>query len=126
MRELRAGMRATRDIFAQPALAPYRGREVAPGADAERDASLDAYMRRTGKSTNHPSCTCRMGVDGDAVVDGEGRVRGVESLRVIDASILPAVTSGNINAPTIMVAEKLADSVLGKPPLDPIRLEDGR
>ncbi len=126
VRELRAGMRATRDIFAQPALAPYRGREVAPGADAERDASLDAYMRRTGKSTNHPSCTCRMGVDGDAVVDGEGRVRGVESLRVIDASILPAVTSGNINAPTIMVAEKLADSVLGKPPLDPIRLEDGR
>ena len=122
VRGLREGLRATRRIFAQPAFAPYRGREVAPGEDAESDAALDAFMRRTAKSTNHPSCTCRMGTDARAVVDPEGRVWGVEGLRVIDASILPAVTSGNINAPTIMLAEKLADTVLGKPPLAPMSL----
>jgi choline dehydrogenase len=125
LRGLRSGLRSTRHIFGQRAFSPYRGREVDPGADAESDAALDAFMRRTVKTTNHPSCTCRMGVDARAVVDAQGRVRGVEGLRVIDASILPAVTSGNINAPTIMLAEKLADRVLGKPPLEPITFAGG-
>ncbi len=117
--DLREGLQALRQIIAKPAMAAYRGAELAPGEGATADANLNDYIRRTGKSTHHPACTCRMGSDEGAVVDPEGRVRGVRGLRVIDASIMPSIPSGNINAPTIMIAEKLADAVRGRPAAPP-------
>ncbi len=112
--ELREGLEALRGIIRQKSLDPYRGAELAPGDGA---GDLESYIRATGKSTHHPCGTCAMGTDPDAVVDGEGRVHGIRGLRVIDASIMPAITSGNINAPTIMIAEKLADRIRGRMPL---------
>jgi choline dehydrogenase len=122
LRELREGLRSLRRIFAQPAFDPYRGREIDPGEAVDSDASLEAFLRATTKSTHHPCSTCRMGTDDRAVVDENGRVRGLEGLRVVDSSILPRITSGNINAPTIMLAEKISDSILGKPALAPANL----
>jgi choline dehydrogenase len=114
--EMRAAVRLTREIFAQKAFDPYRGPEVAPGPDATSDAAIDAFVRAKGESAYHPSCSCKMGSDSMAVVDGETRVHGVANLRVVDASIMPSVVSGNLNAPTIMIAEKAADLILGNPP----------
>lgn len=115
--EMRAAVRLTREIFAQKAFDPYRGDELAPGPDVQSDAEIDAFVRAKGESAYHPSCTCKMGSDSLAVVDGEARVHGIESLRVVDASIMPNIVSGNLNAPTIMMAEKLADLIRGKEPL---------
>ncbi len=117
---LRAGVGQLRRIFAQPAFDPYRGPEVLPGDGVRSDDEIDGFVRQTAKSTHHPCCTCRMGIDEAAVVDEKGRVRGVDGLRVIDASIMPTITSGNINAPTIMIAEKLSDALCGNPPLPPL------
>jgi len=116
-REFRAGIKLTREIFAQAAFDPYRGPELAPGPQVKTDAEIDAHLRRKAESAYHPSCTCKMGLATDplAVVDDAGRVHGLESLRVVDASIMPNVVSGNLNAPTIMMAERLADSILGQP-----------
>ncbi len=114
---LRQAVRLTREIFAQPAFAPFRGREIAPGSGAMSDAEIDAYIRATAESAYHPSCTCRMGSDDEAVVDPDCRVKGVEGLRVVDASIMPSIPSGNLNAPTMMIAERAADLVLGRPTL---------
>jgi choline dehydrogenase len=116
-REFRAGIKLTREIFAQAAFDPYRGPELAPGPDVKADAEIDAHLRRKAESAYHPSCTCKMGLASDplAVVDAAGRVHGLEALRVVDASIMPNVVSGNLNAPTIMMAERLADAVLGQP-----------
>ena len=119
IRELREGIAACRHIFAQAAFDPYRGREVLPGEQITSDIEINDFIRDTLKSTHHPSCTCRMGSDSDAVVDEQGRVHGTTGLRVVDASILPSITSGNINAPTLMLAEKIADVILGRPPLAP-------
>lgn len=116
-REFRAGIRITRDIMRQRALAPYRGEEISPGAHCVTDADLDAFVRHHAETAYHPCGTCRMGTDDGAVVDGQGRVHGLEGLRVIDASIMPRIVTGNLNAPTIMMAEKLADAVRGRPPL---------
>ena len=118
-REFRDGIRLTREIFAQKAFDPYRGVEVAPGPAVTTDAEIDAHLRRKAESAYHPSCSCKMGADDDpaAVVDGELRVRGTEGLRVVDASVMPAVVSGNINAPTLMIGEKAADLILGRTPL---------
>ncbi len=120
-REFRAGVRLTREIFAQRAFDPYRGPELSPGPDIVTDAEIDAHLRRKAESAYHPSCSCKMGANEDpmAVVDGNLKVRGTEGLRVVDASIMPAVVSGNLNAPTIMIAEKAADLILGKRPLPP-------
>ena len=117
--EMRAAVRLTREIFSQAAFDPYRGAELAPGADVQSDAEIDAFVREQGESAYHPSCTCRMGPDSDpsAVVDGEGRVHGLAGLRVIDASIMPDIVSGNLNAPTIMLTEKLSDAIRGRTPL---------
>jgi choline dehydrogenase len=119
--EMRAGVRLTREIFSQPAFDPFRGRELQPGADVQTDAQIDEFVRRKVESAYHPSCTCKMGAPDDpmAVVDPECRVIGVEGLRVIDSSIMPSITTGNLNAPTIMLAEKAADHVLGKAMLPP-------
>jgi choline dehydrogenase len=118
-REFRDGIKLTREIFAQQAFDPYRGAELSPGLQVRTDAEIDAHIRRKAESAYHNSCTCKMGADNDpmAVVDGELRVRGVTGLRVVDASIMPAVVSGNLNAPTIMIAEKAADLIRGRAPL---------
>jgi len=113
-REFRDAIRITRDIMRQPALDRYRGRELNPGADLTTDAQLDDFMRARAETAFHPSCSCKMGYDDMAVVDNEGRVHGLESLRVVDASIMPQITTGNLNAPTIMLAEKIADRIRGR------------
>jgi choline dehydrogenase len=117
--EMRACVRLTREIFAQAAFDPYRGREIKPGADVVDDAAIDAFVRQHVESGYHPSGTCKMGAKDDplAVVDPQTRVIGLEALRVVDSSIMPSVTSGNLNAPTIMIGEKAADLILGRPPL---------
>ena len=119
--EMRACVRLTREIFAQPAFAPWRGREIQPGADCVSDEAIDAFIAEHVESALHPSCTCKIGDANDplAVVDPELKVIGVEGLRVIDSSVMPSITTGNLNAPTIMIGEKGADLVLGKPPLAP-------
>ncbi|MBV8766693.1 MAG: choline dehydrogenase [Hyphomicrobiales bacterium] len=117
--EMRACVRLTREIFAQPAFDRYRGREIQPGAQVTSDTAIDAFIRARVESAFHPSCTCKMGASDDpmAVVDQETRVIGVEGLRVVDASIMPSITTGNLNAPTIMIGEKAADHILGREPL---------
>ena len=117
MQEMRACVRLTREIFAQPAFARWRGREIQPGEGVQSDADIDAFVRRHVESAYHPCGTCRMGGVDDAlaVVDPETRVRGLDGLRVVDSSIMPSVTTGNLNAPTIMLAEKAVDHILGKP-----------
>jgi choline dehydrogenase len=116
--DLRASVRLTREILAQPALGRYRGEELYPGADIRSDAQIDAWIRRAVETCYHPVGTCRMGPDpATSVVDAECRVHGVPGLRVIDASVMPSIVSGNTNAPTIMIAEKMSDILRGKAPL---------
>ncbi|MDE2304059.1 MAG: choline dehydrogenase [Gammaproteobacteria bacterium] len=116
MVEMRACVRLTREIFAQPAFDRFRGREIQPGAEVVADEQIDEFVRNKVESAYHPSCSCKMGAAQDhmAVVDPETRVYGVERLRVVDSSIMPSVTTGNLNAPTIMLAEKAADHILGR------------
>jgi len=115
--QMRACVRFTREIFAQRAFDRYRGRELQPGAHVQSDEQIDAFVRERVQTAYHPSCTCKMGTAADplAVVDAEARVRGVSALRVVDSSIMPSVTTGNLNAPTIMIGEKAADHILGRP-----------
>ncbi|VTU07806.1 Choline dehydrogenase [Actinobacillus indolicus] len=115
--EFRAAIRITRDIFSQPALAPYCGKEISPSLKYQTDAELDSFVRQYAETAFHPSCSNKMGSDDMAVVDNEGRVHGMEGLRVVDASIMPIIITGNLNAPTIMMAEKIADAIRGKKPL---------
>ncbi len=119
--EMRACVRLTREIFAQHAFDPYRGREIQPGANVQTDAQIDEFIRAKVESAYHPSCTCKIGAAGDpmAVVDPQTRVHGIERLRVVDSSIMPSVTTGNLNAPTIMLAEKAADHIIGRGMLAP-------
>ena len=105
-----------REIISQQAFNRFRDRELKPGINITSDAGLDEFIRQHSESAYHPSCTCSMGVGEFAVVDAVARVHGVQSLRVIDASIMPDITNGNLNAPVIMMAEKLSDVILGKEP----------
>ena len=123
LNELREGIRKTRALFQADAFKPYLGKELAPGADVADDAALNAFINKTLRSTKHPVGTCKMGSDNDAVVDDQGRVHGITALRVVDASIMPLITSGNTNAPTMMLAERIADNIVGKTPLAAIDLE---
>jgi len=107
-------LRWVRTIASQPALASYIVRETRPGPSLEADRDLLDYARTSGNPGYHPVGTCRMGRDEKAVVDPQLRVRGVAALRVVDASIMPRIISGNTNAPAIMIAEKAADLVLGQ------------
>lgn len=115
----RASLRLTREIFQQKAFDPYRGRELSPGPDVNSDAEIDAYLATAVESSYHPCGTCKMGGDELAVVDSECRVHGIDGLRVVDSSVIPSIVSGNLNAPTIMIAEKIADRIVGKSPLPP-------
>ncbi|WP_395660778.1 choline dehydrogenase [Aestuariivirga sp.] len=112
--EFRACMRLTREIFAQTPFAPYRGMELAPGAEAQDDAALDSFLKRKVESAYHPCGTCRMGTDDGAVTTPNGRVRGVDGLRVVDASLMPQATAGDLNAPTLVLAERMADLIRGR------------
>jgi len=114
---MRAGVKIGREIIAQPAFDPYRGKEINPGEDRQTDDEIDAFIREKGETIYHPVGTCKMGAEADrtAVVDDQLRVKGVEGLRVIDASVMPTLVGGNTNAPTIMIAEKASDMILGKP-----------
>jgi len=114
--EFRRCIRLTREIFAQPAMAPFVKAEIQPGTDLQSDAELDDFLREHVESAYHPCGTCRMGRADDpmAVVDPECRVIGVEGLRVADSSIFPQVTNGNLNGPSIMTGEKAADHILGR------------
>lgn len=115
--EFRDAIRITREIIGQPALDPYRGRELSPGPDVRSNAELDAFVRTHAETAFHPCGSCKMGEDEMAVVDGEGRVHGIEGLRVVDASIMPLIITGNLNATTIMIGEKIADRIRGHTPL---------
>jgi choline dehydrogenase len=111
---------AARNILNQPAFAPFSGGEISPGPTVTTDAEVLDWVRKDGETAYHPSCTCRMGVDEMSVIDpATMRVRGMHGLRVVDASVMPYVTNGNIYAPVMMVAEKAADIILGKAPLPP-------
>ena len=119
--DIRNGYRITRDIFLQKAFDPYRGDQMKPSADVnvDNDAELDGWIRATGETLYHPVGTCKMGSDPMAVTNDHGQVHGVEGLRVVDASLMPTLISGNTNAPTIMMAEKISDHIRGRSFLAP-------
>lgn len=112
-------VRLTREIVSQPAMDAYRGSEIQPGVDVQSDEDIDAFVRQAVESAYHPSCTCKMGMDDQAVVGPDTRVHGLTGLRVVDSSIFPTIPNGNLNAPTIMVAERAADLIRGVEPLNP-------
>jgi choline dehydrogenase len=118
-REWVEAIRKTREIMTQPAFDELRGRELAPGDQAQTDEEILDFVAREGESAYHPSCTCAMGTHDMAVTDPEMRVHGVDGLRVVDASVMPYITNGNIYAPVMMIAEKAADMILGNTPLAP-------
>ena len=121
---LRTGFDIVRDVANQKPLDPFRGPEIQPGPGVTAKADIDAYIRQTAWTVHHPAGTCKMGLESDemAVVDNEFRLRGIEDLRVIDASVLPDMPGGNINAPVIMMAEKASDIIKGTTPLPPAEL----
>ena len=121
---LRAGVRMVRDIGRQTPLAPFLAGEISPGPTCRSDAEIDAHIRATAITVHHPLGTCRMGAANDpaSVVDAELKVFGVDALRVVDASVMPDLVGGNINAPVIMIAEKAADLIRGREPLAPVNV----
>ena len=118
-KSIRAGIALFRELAQQPALQPFIKTEIGPGPAATTDQAIDAHIRATAVTAHHPAGTCRMGRDAMAVVDPELRVRGTEGLRVVDASVFPDLVGGNINAPVVMIAEKAADLIRGRPALAP-------
>lgn len=125
--DTRNGFRETRRVFLQPAFDPYRGKQLKPHADVnvDNDAELDEWIKATGETLYHPVGTCKMGNDRLAVTNEHGQVHGLDGLRVVDASLMPTLIAGNTNAPTIMMAEKISDHVLGKAPLAPAAVATG-
>lgn len=113
----------SRKLIEQPAFDELRGNELAPGKEAQSDEEILDFVAREGESAYHPSCTCKMGYDRDAVVDAELKVHGIDKLRVVDASIMPTITNGNIYAPVMMIAEKAADIILGNTPEQPLNVD---
>ncbi len=118
-RTMRDAFKAMRDVMHQPSLGRHSDGEIWPDGAPKTDAEIDAFIRATGGTVYHPVGTCRMGTDDAAVVDAELRVRGSESLRVVDASVMPTLVGGNTHAPTVMIAEKAADMILGRPAPEP-------
>ncbi len=114
LNEMREGIRIARDIFHQKPFDDYRGKEIAPGDNLDSIEGLNSFIRSKGDTAYHPSCTCKMGNDEMAVVDENLKVYGIENLRVVDASIMPNIVSGNLNATTVMIAEKASDLIQSK------------
>ncbi|WP_353412078.1 choline dehydrogenase [Arenicella sp. 4NH20-0111] len=121
----RACVRLTREILNQPAFDQYRDGEIQPGEQVASDEQIDEFVRSNVESAYHPSCACKMGEDEMAVVDSETKVHGIAGLRVVDSSIFPSITNGNLNAPTIMLAERAADLIKGVTPLVAERVDVG-
>ena len=121
----RACVRLTREIIGQKAMDAYRGPEIQPGEEVQSDEESTLSCAARWSRPTHPSCACRMGEDDLAVVDSETRVRGIEALRVVDSSIFPIIPNGNLNSPTIMLAERAADLIKGKGMLEPSDAEVG-
>ncbi|PZF78872.1 choline dehydrogenase [Aestuariivirga litoralis] len=123
--EWRRAVRLTRELFQQPAMQRFAAEEIQPGRKVNADAEIDAFIREHCESAYHPCGTCKMGdaKDPTAVVDPECRVIGIENLRVADSSIMPQVTNGNLNGPTIMIGEKASDHILGRQPMAPSNQE---
>lgn len=121
---IRDGVRLVREIGAQKPMKDFIASEIAPGPGKNSDADLDAHIRKVGATAHHPLGTCKMGVDSDpmAVVDLECRVRGIDGLRVVDAAVMPDLVGANINATVIMIAEKMADIIRGRPTLAPVNV----
>ena len=120
--DLVRSIQTMRTLLNATVFSPYTGVEYEPSKTVSGKAELEAYVRQTANSTHHPSCTCKMGYDDQAVVDHQGRVHGVGKLRVVDASVMPNITSGNINAATLMLAEKMADNILNREPMEAAQL----
>jgi choline dehydrogenase len=120
------GLKLARRMLDAPAFKPWRGEELRPGPDVQTDDQMRQHIRDYSSTVYHPVGTCAMGHGADAVVDAELRVHGIEGLRVVDASIMPVIVGGNTNAPTIMIAEKASDMILGRPPLPPARVAYGK
>ena len=121
MQDMIDGIRLTRTLVSQSAWDEYRREELTPGPDVTSDSEIEAFVRQATGTSYHASGTCRMGVDANAVVDSDGRLNGIRRLRVVDASIMPKVITGNLNAPVMMMAEKISDRILSKTPLPPSR-----
>jgi choline dehydrogenase len=119
MRDMIDSIRLARKIIAQPAWDAVRGQELAPGTNAQSDKELAEFVRSSTGTSYHPSGTCRMGTDNDAVVDSYGRVNGLRGLRVVDAAIMPHIVTGNLSACVLMMAEKISDHVRGRAALPP-------
>ena len=117
---LREGIKLIRKLYATAPLSEVVAKEIAPGEDIVGDDVIDEWLRNSCGTAQHPASTCRMGTDENAVVDGELKVCGIDALRVADCSVMPTVIGGNTNAPTIMIAEKASDLILGKAPPQPI------
>ena len=123
LRTLREACKIARDIIAQAPLDPYRDAELSPGPDVVTDMQIEQWIRKTVNTSSHPCSTCAMGVDAMSVLDPQMRVHGVDRLRVVDASAMPDVISGNLNACVLMMAEKASDMILGRDPLPPINIQ---
>lgn len=121
LKEIVNGFKKARQLISQPAFDEFRGVELKPGPDVKSDAEIEHWVRNVAETDYHPSCTCSMGQGKMAVVDDQLKVHGIEKLRVIDASVMPQIVSGNLNAPTQMIASRAADMILGKPQLNPIK-----
>jgi choline dehydrogenase len=123
-REWIAAVECARDILGQPAFRELDQGELSPGPEVETEKEILEWVAHEGETALHPSCTCRMGTDPLAVVDPTSlQVHGIEGLRVVDASVMPTITNGNIYAPVMMIAEKAADAILGLDPLPPEPIE---
>jgi len=114
---LREGVKLAREVAYQKPMSPYRGDETSPGEAVKTDAEIEAWIRSTAITAHHPCGTCAMGTGPDTVTDPQLRVHGIERLRVVDASVMPDLVSAHINACVLMIAEKAADIISGKPPL---------
>jgi choline dehydrogenase len=120
IKELVEGVKKMRELVSQPAFDKFRGPEISPGAEVQSDSDIEQAIRLNTITDYHQCGTCAMGIGSNSVVDSEMRVKGISSLRVVDASVLPNVVSGNINAPVMMIAARAADWILGKPQLKPL------
>lgn len=115
------GFKKARELISQPAFDEFRGVELIPGPQVQSEADIEQFIRDAAETDYHPSCTCAMGDGEMAVVDDQMKVHGIKNLRVVDASVMPQIISGNLNAPTQMIAARAADMILGKEQLRPIK-----